>query len=89
VVDTTRSEFEEIPAHLKERVEEALQVRVFEVLHAEAVQRGDLPAPPKTLFTQLPGRLLVLLMQIGVGAVVGSIAVLMAVVLIRKFSSAI
>ncbi len=89
MVGTTRDEFEEIPAHVKERVEETLRVRVFEVLHAEAVQRGDLPAPPKTLFTQLPGRLLVLLMQVGVGAVVGSIAVLIAVVMIRQLSSAI
>lgn len=89
MVDTTRSEFEEIPAHVRERVEDALKVRVFQVLHAEAVQHGDLPAPPKTLFTQLPGRFLVLLMQVGVGAVVGSVAVLIAVVLIRRLSSAI
>lgn len=89
MVGSRAPEFEEIPAHLKERIEDELNTRVYEVLHAEAVQRGDIPAPPKTLFTRLPGRILVLLMQVGVGAVVGSIAVLVAVMLIRKLATAV
>ena len=89
MVASSAPEFDEIPDHIKQQVEEDLRVRVFDVLHAEAVQRGDLPAPPKTLFTRLPGRILVLLMQVGVGAVVGSLAVLVAVLMIRKLATAV
>ena len=89
MVGTARTEFDEIPAHVKERVEDDLRRTVFDLLHAEAVKRGDLPPAPRDWFQRLPGRILVLAMQIGLGAVVGSVGVLFAVLLIRKLATAV
>ena len=89
MVDEAHSAFDEIPPHVRERIDAGLRGTVFDLLHAEAVKRGDLPPAPRTWFTRLPGRILVLLMQIGLGAVVGSIGVLLAVLLIRKLATAI
>ena len=89
MVGTARRDFDEIPDHVKERIDDDLRRTVFDLLHAEAVKRGDLPPPPRNWFGRLPGRILVLAMQVGLGAVIGSVGVLLAVLMIRKLATAV
>lgn len=89
MVGTSRPEFDEIPAHVKERIDDELRITVYDLLHAEAVKRGDLPPAPRNWFQRLPGRILVLAMQVGLGAVVGSVGVLFAVLLLRRLATAV
>ncbi len=72
-----RPEFTEIPAEVKARLEKQVRMRAFEVLHAEAVRRGDLGAPPATYFDGLAGRILGLLFAVAFGVLLGSLSVIL------------
>lgn len=72
-----RPEFAEIPDEVKRRLERELRRQAFEVLHDEAVRRGDLGAPPKTYFDRAAGKLLGVLFAASFGVLLGCIAVVL------------
>jgi len=84
VVEQLSRDFQEIPNEVRERIDREVEQQVFDLLHAEAVKRKDLPAPPSTLFDKAPGRIVMLLFQIAFGAVFGTWAVIAVVYSIRS-----
>ncbi len=82
-----RPEFAEIPASVKELLEPRIRGQAFEILHAEAVERGDLGPPPKTYFNRLPGRLVMILFAMLFGVLVGSLAVVIVLYTIRSLAT--
>ncbi|MGB0951688.1 MAG: hypothetical protein ACPG31_00540 [Planctomycetota bacterium] len=78
-----RPEFAEIPPHVREGIEIDVRAAAFETLHAEAVSRKDLSAAPGTLFDKMPGRVVRLLLFLGIGGVIGTISCLIAIYLMR------
>lgn len=84
MVNQLSRDFQEIPAEVLERVDREVDQQIFELLHAEAVKRKDLPAPPTTQFDKTPGRIVMLLFQIAFGAVFGTWAVIAVVYSIRS-----
>lgn len=83
----TRPEFAEIPSQLRSQIDEEVRADAFDLLHAEAVERGDLPAPPKTYYDRAPGRLLKILLQISIGGVVGLFATIVCLVMLRSLTT--
>lgn len=79
--------FAEIPLEVKEQVERDLRWEVFDQLHAEAVQRGELPAPPRTWFDAGPGKFLRLLFALALGGAIGALTVAIVMYSIRSFAS--
>jgi hypothetical protein len=82
-----RPEFAEIPAEVRERCERGLRLQAFEILHAEAVERGDLGLPPATRFDGAAGRLLTILFALALGALLGSVAVMAVLFSIRALAA--
>lgn len=82
-----RAEFADIPAEVKERQERLIRLQAFEVLHAEAVARGDLGEPPATHFDKLPGRVLTVLFALSFGAMIGSVSVVLMLYVIRTLAA--
>lgn len=82
-----RPEFAEIPASVKELVETRIRSRAFEILHEEAVEKGDLGPPPATYFNRLPGRLVMILFAILFGVLLGSLAVIIVLYSIRSLAT--
>lgn len=82
-----RPEFAEIPAELKARRERDLRLEAFEVLHAEAVARGDLGEAPRRRFDGVIGRLLGILFALALGAFLGSVAVIIVLFAIRSLAT--
>ena len=78
-----RPEFDEIPAHIREVIELDVRAKTFEILHSEAVARKDLSAPPATLFDKLPGQITRLLLFIGIGGTIGTVACLITIFMMR------
>lgn len=89
MVEQLPADYMEIPEEVRERVDREVEMQVFDVLHAEAVKRKDIPAPPRTIFDKTPGRVALLLMQVAVGAVFGSWAVITVVYAIRSLITVI
>jgi hypothetical protein len=85
VVD--RPEFAEIPPSLKETIEMEIRDQAFEALHAEAVARKDLSAPPNTLFDKMPGRVTTMLLYIATGGAIGTISCVLAIYIIRLLTT--
>ncbi|MDP6963343.1 MAG: hypothetical protein QGF46_04175 [Planctomycetota bacterium] len=83
------SEYAEIPSEVKEQVEKNVRREIFDLLHLEAVQRGDIPAAPTTKFDQLAGRTAKLVFNIGLGTFIGTLATFVCVVVIRKLTTVI
>lgn len=81
--------FAEIPLDVREQLERDLRWEVFDQLHAEAVERGDLPALPRTWFDALPGKVLRLVFLIVLGAAVGALTVAIVIYSIRTFATII
>ena len=73
----------EIPWAAREQMEFELRRDVFDRLHAEAVQQGLLPPAPRAAAFRLPGRLLSALFALLAGALLGLVATLLALFLIR------
>jgi hypothetical protein len=84
VVEHLSRDFQEIPQEVRDRIDREVEQQVFDLLHAEAVKRKELPAPPSTLFDKAPGRIVMLLFQIAFGAVFGTWAVIAVVYSIRS-----
>jgi len=82
-----RPEFAEIPASVKELLETRIRSQAFEILHEEAVERGDLGAPPKTYFNRLPGRITMVLFSILFGVFVGGLSVVAVLYAIRSLAT--
>ena len=82
-----RPEFAEIPLSLRETIEMEVRDQAFETLHAEAVARKDLSAPPNTLFDKLPGRITTFLMFVATGGAIGTISCVLAIYLIRLLTT--
>ncbi|MDA1259158.1 MAG: hypothetical protein O3A20_00905 [Planctomycetota bacterium] len=82
-----RPEFADIPADVKRRLERDLRRQAFEVLHDEAVQRGDLGAPPATWFNRAPGKILGLLFAASFGVLLGCIAVVLILYVARSLAT--
>lgn len=82
-----RAEFAEIPAGVRELLETRIRNEAFEILHAEAVERGDLGPPPATYFDRLPGRLVMVLFAILFGVFVGSLSVIIVLYSIRGLAT--
>ena len=82
-----RPEFAEIPAAVRERVERQVRRQAFDVLHAEAVERGDINSPPFTRFDKLPGKLASLMFAIVFGVLIGSLAVMIVLYVIRALAT--
>lgn len=80
-------EFDEIPDAVKKEVEKKVRREVFDLLHLEAVQRGDISPPPVTSYDKLAGRTAKLFFNIGLGTFVGTIAVFVCVATIRKLTT--
>jgi len=80
-------EFKEIPELVKQQAADQVRSEVFDILHLEAVQRGDVPQPPQTLYDQLAGRIAKLFFHIGLGSFVGTLAVFACVAAIRKLTT--
>ena len=80
-------EFKEIPELLKQQTADQVRSEVFDILHLEAVQRGDVPQPPHTLYNQLAGRIAKLFFHVGLGTFVGTLAVFACVAAIRKLTT--
>lgn len=78
-----RPEFAEIPESVREVVALDVRAKAFEILHGEAVARKDLSAAPKTQFDKMPGRVVRFILFLGVGGVVGMLACLVAVYMMR------
>ena len=89
MVEPLASDYLEIPEEVRARVDKEVKMQVFELLHAEAVQRKDLPPPPKTLFDKTPGRIAMLLFQIAFGALFGTWSVIAVVYAIRSLVTVI
>jgi hypothetical protein len=89
VVDQLPADYLEIPEEVRERVDREVELQVFDVLHAEAVKRKDLAAPPRTIFDKMPGRVALLLMQVAIGVVFGSWSVIAVVYAIRSLVTVI
>lgn len=89
MVEQLSRDFQEIPNEVRERIDREVEQQVFDLLHAEAVKRKDLPAPPSTLFDKAPGRVVMLLFQIAFGAVFGTWAVITVVYTIRSMITVI
>jgi len=89
VVEHLPADYLEIPEDVRARVDKEVRMKVFDLLHAEAVQRKDLPPPPKTVFDKTPGRVAMLLFQIAFGAVFGTWAVITTVYAIRSLITVI
>lgn len=70
-----RPEFAEIPDAVKARLDRELRRQAFDLLHAEAVRRGDIGAAPATYFDGIAGRILALLFALAFGLMLGSLAV--------------
>jgi hypothetical protein len=81
------NEFDEIPELVKQQAADLVRSEVFDILHLEAVQRGDVPQPPHTLYDQLTGRIAKLFFHIGLGSFVGTLAVFACVAAIRKLTT--
>ena len=81
------NEFGEIPELVKKQEADRVRSEVFDILHLEAVQRGDVPQPPHSSYDQLPGRIAKLLFHIGLGTFVGTLAVFACVAAIRKLTT--
>ena len=81
------SQFDEIPELVKQQAADQVRREVFQLLHIEAVQRGDIPAPPETLYDKLSGRVAKLFFLIGLGLFVGTLAVFACVAVIRKLTT--
>ena len=81
------NEFSEIPELVKKQEADQVRSEVFDILHLEAVQRGDVPQPPHSSYDQLPGRIAKLLFHIGLGTFVGTLAVFACVAAIRKLTT--
>lgn len=81
-----RPEFAEIPADVKRRLEAELRRRAFEVLHEEAVGRGDLGAPPRTYFDGPAGRILGVLFAISFGVLLGTLSVILVLYTARSLA---
>ena len=81
------NEFSEIPELVKQQAVDQIRSEVFDVLHLEAVQRGDVPQPPHTLYDQLAGRIAKLFFHVGLGAFTGTLAVFACVAAIRKLTT--
>ncbi len=81
-----RPEFSEIPDEIRARIEEEARAMAFSLLHAEAVERGDLPAPPRTYFDGLAGRLLRMAFLILVGFLIGIATIVGVALLLKRFS---
>lgn len=84
MVEHLSRDFQEIPQEVRDRIDREVEQQVFDLLHAEAVKRKELPAPPSTLFDKAPGRIVMLLFQIAFGAVFGTWAVIAVVYSIRS-----
>lgn len=82
-----RPEFAEIPADLKRRLDAELRRRAFEVLHEEAVRRGDIGPPPRTYFDGAAGRILGLLFAVALGVLLGAISVVLILYLARSLAT--
>jgi len=82
-----RPEFAEIPASVKELLEPQVRRQAFEILHEEAVERGDLGPPPVTYFNRLPGRVVTVLFAILFGVLLGSLAVIIVLYTIRSLAT--
>ncbi|MHC4836826.1 MAG: hypothetical protein ACYTF3_01370 [Planctomycetota bacterium] len=89
MVDQLPADYLEIPEEVRERVDREVELQVFDVLHAEAVKRKDLAAPPRTIFDKMPGRVALLLMQVAIGVVFGSWSVIAVVYAIRSLVTVI
>lgn len=89
MVDQLPADYLEIPEEVRERVDREVELQVFDVLHAEAVKRKDLAAPPRTIFDKMPGRVALLLMQVAIGVVFGSWSVIVVVYAIRSLVTVI
>ncbi len=82
VAASLRPEFEEIPSRVRAEVEAELRADAYDLLHAEAVERGELSPPPATA-SGGPPFLLRMLLMLGVGAMGGAVAVAAATALLR------
>lgn len=82
-----RPEFAEIPDEVKRRLERELRRQAFDVLHDEAVRRGDLGAPPTTWFDRAPGKLLGVLFAAAFGVFLGCIAVVLILYSARSLAT--
>ncbi|KAA3607532.1 MAG: hypothetical protein DWQ01_15205 [Planctomycetota bacterium] len=80
-------DFAEIPRHVLDQYDQTIDREALEVLYAEAVARGDLPAAPNMMFEGTAGRVLRLVFSVALGAVVGMIAVVMILYLFRSLST--
>ncbi|MBC8369358.1 MAG: hypothetical protein H8E25_05130 [Planctomycetes bacterium] len=82
-------EFDSIPNTVKRETEDQVRKEIFDLLHLEAVQRGDISPPPATVYDKLSGRIAKLFFQIGLGALIGTMAVFGCVAVIRKLTTVI
>jgi len=78
--------FEEIPANLREDIDYELRLVAMDILHAEAVEAGDLPAAPHPLFDGPLGKILLLIFQLLAGGVIGFGAVALTLWLMRSLA---
>ncbi len=83
-----RREFEEIPHQTRREVEEGLRQQAYELLHAEAVERGELDSAPAEA-AAVPRLVLRGLLWLGIGALGGGAAVAAATALLRWVTSTI
>lgn len=84
-----RPEFAEIPPSVRETIEMEVRDQAFETLHAEAVARKDISAPPATLFDKTPGRVVSFLLFVATGGAIGTVACILAIYLIRLLTTII
>lgn len=83
VDEAYQQEFSEIPEMVKQQVAKKVRHEIFDLLHLEAVQRGDISPPPATIYDKLPGRIAKLFFHIGLGTFIGTLAVFICVAIIR------
>lgn len=79
-------EFAEIPPSLRQALDAELRREVLDILHQEAVERGDIPPPPPTWFDRWPGRVLSVAFQALLGALMGTFAVILVLYLLRSLA---
>ncbi len=82
-----RPEFEEIPDDVKDLLDEEIRREVFDALLAEAVARKELPPPPETWFDKWPGKLLGIVTQLEIGALIGVVSVALVLFLMRQLTT--